>query len=498
MTKLLFSKHPNSRNTIIQRFSGDALIYTIGEVLLLIFSFVQFLAIPKFISVEEFGYFSLYLLYSRYVGVLPLGYIDGILLRWAGKELNTIGSEIRTAFVSLLVQEICIIVPFVVLVFIFLRQELLWIGLVTLIYAFIWNMATFFILASQATRRFRLLTILNTGRGTLLIAAIIALIITGALTYQSVVYSSIGVALVMLLVFVYVFRRYFNHRPVIEPAEQISQAETLKPGILPYIRENIRVGYLVLGGNLVLAFFLTADRLVVSSFFSVKDFAIYNFAVMISMSVYTMVVALSSVLFPYLAAATSEQRHAIHALSKPALIIIWALLLSLFFPLSWLVRLYLPQYESSLPIIQIWLCTVGFGSLTQILQINYFKVYRKQRQYFVLGITNLIITTGMILLSVNIWGTLESAAYASLAGFAIWYVVNEFSLKSILKLSHRNIFKSTAVIIGILLAFHASSILVLGPLLQMLIYLVLITLITWLFLKAEITEILNKVLIIKN
>ena len=41
--------------------------------------------LPKFISVESFGYWQLFLLYAGYVGILHFGYADGVYLRLGGK-----------------------------------------------------------------------------------------------------------------------------------------------------------------------------------------------------------------------------------------------------------------------------------------------------------------------------------------------------------------------------------------------------------------------------
>ena len=46
--------------------------------------------LPKFISVEAFGYWHLFLLYAGYVGILHFGYGDGIYLRIGGQYFDKI------------------------------------------------------------------------------------------------------------------------------------------------------------------------------------------------------------------------------------------------------------------------------------------------------------------------------------------------------------------------------------------------------------------------
>jgi len=68
----------------LRAFGSDVLIYSSGQILLLVFSLVQSLIIPKYLSTADYGYWQLFLLYTTYTGILHFGFIDGMLVRWAG------------------------------------------------------------------------------------------------------------------------------------------------------------------------------------------------------------------------------------------------------------------------------------------------------------------------------------------------------------------------------------------------------------------------------
>ncbi|MCL0084345.1 hypothetical protein M1N82_02245, partial [Dehalococcoidia bacterium] len=140
----------------LARFGSDILVYSAGNGLLLLFGFIQFLIIPRYLSVEDFGYLQLFMLYATYVGILHLGFIDGILVRWAGKDLAQVGSEIRIAFRFLLLEQLIVIIPLGLLLYILLQPPFQWIGLMILIYAFIFNLALLFMFTAQAVRKFKL------------------------------------------------------------------------------------------------------------------------------------------------------------------------------------------------------------------------------------------------------------------------------------------------------------------------------------------------------
>ena len=114
---------------------------------------------------------------------------------------------------------------------------------------------------------------------------------------------------------------------------------------------------------------------------------------------------------------------------KPAITIFWAGALVIYFPLTAFVGYYLPHYTASLPLMAILLCMIGFSSQIQILHVNFFKAYRKQRMYFVLAGISLACAVALYLLAATLFGTLASIAITAVISSLLWYLLNEFSLR---------------------------------------------------------------------
>ena len=59
-----------------------------SQIVVLIISVIRTLIVPKFLTVEDYGYWQTYLLYISYISILCLGFNDGIYLKYAklGKE----------------------------------------------------------------------------------------------------------------------------------------------------------------------------------------------------------------------------------------------------------------------------------------------------------------------------------------------------------------------------------------------------------------------------
>ncbi|MFC1913753.1 lipopolysaccharide biosynthesis protein [Chloroflexota bacterium] len=462
-----------------RRFGGDILANTVGQGILLLLSFVMFLIIPKHLSINDYGYYQTFMLYSSYVGILHLGFIDGVLIRWAGKDLSRVGGEVRPALLFLLLQQIIFITPLILILYLMLELPIMWIAVMILVYALIENLRVFFVFTSQAVRKFRLLALTKAGKGASLLIFMIIFFNLGYADFQHVIFAFLASSFLLLLTLAVYFRKY------------LSGKMQHRPHLMAYGKGNINTGIFVLLGNFILMLFLTVDRLMVNFFFSLENFAIYSFAVTATVVIYTFIRAISQVFFPYLSAITPNSRVRAYHLSKPVIIIVWAAVLTLYFPLVSLLQSYLPKYITSLPIMQVLIGTIGFGSLIQILHVSYFKVYGKQRQYFICGITSVSLSIVFNLWAITVWGSLQSVAMATLISSAIWYIFNEVSLKSVVAESNRNLWKGVTVLGCYLGSFWLASFLSDWFTLQMLLYLGFFSLITWLFLRQEIKDLVK-------
>ncbi len=436
--------------------------------------FIQILILPKYLTVEHYGYWQLFMLYAEYVGIFHLGFIDGILVRWAGKETEQIGNEISMAIKILILELIVIITPLASVLYFLTTPPTQIIALMLLAHAFISGLFMFFIFTAQATRQFKLVTVLGVGRTAAFILFIIALFAFDWLDYRSVSVFYLVSFLFPLFAFAFRFRRY------------LLGSKTPLRFLWAYGKTNINIGIFVLLGNFILVLFLTIDRLMVNAFFDIDQFAIYAFAIVGSTIIYTFVKAISQVLFPNLSAMSNEDKVQTYQVGKPIIILSWALILILYFPISEVVEHYLPDYTESLPIMRILLCTVGFGSLIRILQENYFKVYRMQRRYFFWAVSSLALSAILNILAVEFFGTLRSLAIATLVGFGIWCIINEFNLKPVIKETNWQLWKHFFAIFTYLGTFLIAAFLADWFLTQMLIYMGFFVVVTWSFFRREI------------
>jgi O-antigen/teichoic acid export membrane protein len=404
--------------------------------------------------------------------------VDGTLLRWAGRDLDFIGREMGAALRFLLYEQLIIILPVSLLVYLLLPSPLNWLWSMILLYGFIINITTFFLCAAQAVKMFTILSITNVVRNMIFLVLILTLIALGRFDYSNIIYCFSAVFILTLLFFILYFRRY------------LGGAWPITSGLWAYGRKNIDAGVFILLGNFILVFFFSVDKFVVSINYSLGQFAIYAFASGILLTIYVFVRAIAEVVFPYLSGAGPVLRSDAYHLGGVIIILAWGAVLAVYFPFSWFVKQYLGIYSGSLPLIQILFCSIVFGSLIQILHVNYFRTYNKQRHYFLFGLVALIGTTILIFLSMKIWGDLRGIAIGMVCGCFLWYLLNERSLKTVIAEQKMKTGKFILAIFSYIAAYWLVTIFFDSVYIQTGLYLCLFALISWLFFRYQVKELL--------
>jgi len=81
----------------LSALARDVAVMSGGTAAAAVFNTLLVFLIPRLVSVEDFGYWRLFLLYAGYVGFLHFGFADGALLCWAGRPLETFRHEVGCA-----------------------------------------------------------------------------------------------------------------------------------------------------------------------------------------------------------------------------------------------------------------------------------------------------------------------------------------------------------------------------------------------------------------
>lgn len=401
-------------------FARHLLVFSFANLLSLVCNGVLTFLLPRWLSIESYGYYRLFVLYAGFTGVLHCGLLDGALIRWAARSRRRMRAETRHSLVFLLLQQASLLAPAMVALAVWFRhQPWFFLVMATLGYALVWNVAVLGQFALQADKSFGLLSAMTVIPPALLLGTVAGLKHWHALTLRALLGASCGVWLVAgIVLWVVLLAKY--------PKKNRSAEHIWQMGWY-----NIRAGWGVLLASVVTVLALSLDRVAVSLSFGIRDFAIYSLAATALAVVNTIILSVSRVVFPYLSDGLSlEQRLRAYAWGESCLLTLWAISLAGYFPLRALIRWCLPAYTLSLPILRLLMLATGLTAVIYILHANYFRSSLRQGR-LLLGASAGLLAAALFLALARRSGSLANMAWAMVAAVALWWMVDELLLREL-------------------------------------------------------------------
>lgn len=401
----------------------NIIIVTFSNVIVLISSLFVGFGLPFLMNQTNYGIYKIFTLYLGYGGFLHFGFIDGIYLKFSGNEYsNLIKDDFKYYSRHLITLQVVITIIIIVSSFVFLDDYYLIIGvLLSLMYP-LSNLNVYFQYISQATQRFKELTIRNSIKAvltTLSIVSIFLLKINGYIENVSyVTYIILTIIILILLTFWYMH----TYRDILIGKVKKKHNRT-------EIISFYRTGLPLLLSNLLSNLLLSIDRQFVSILFSTIQYAEYAFAYNIISFITTIISSISVVLFPMLKNINKED------LSKKYDKLIFyisslAFICLCFYPiLNMFISTYLPNYQNSIEIFFILLPAVAITSTITIVIHNYYKLLDMNKVYFKIVLIVLLLSISLNIYAYISFGSTTAISIVSVISIFIWYFLAEYYLK---------------------------------------------------------------------
>lgn len=397
-------------------------IFAIANIFVMLISVILTFILPKYLGVEDYGYWRLFGLYVGYAGFLHFGYNDGVFMNWLGKKEETIREEFVPQFIGLVFFQLIIVGICEVAVGMWhLSPQTKFVLQAFFLQALFLNLLSFLQFTCQALKDFTLVSIINVANSVILFVGIVSLLALGLNDFNDIVLLQILITFsIMLLAFIIVTKK-------LEITWGVTWNSNQEIAIL---KQNFKIGFFVLIGNFASVLCFSLDRLMASSHFTIKEFAVYSLAVSFVSVLYFLTSTISTVLLPYLVDAQAQQLANNYARAENVLILIWIFALGVYFPLKEFINWYLPNYTASLSLFRILLCGVVFGAIIQVLQANYFKTLKLYKMYALLGSVVISIYITLVIIILKIHPTLSALSFAAVVMFALWYGLNILVLRN--------------------------------------------------------------------
>ena len=389
-------------------------IVFIANVINMLFSVITSFVLPKYLSIESYGYYKVFQLYVNYLGILHLGYVDGIYLRYGGKEIGNINkNEIKESastlrFAQLLLSTVLLLISIIFRnpIAVFLCLSLLPI-----------NMISFYKNLFQATGEFKEYGVVISILPLLLFASdMVLLFVIGTDDY--IWYILIAFASNMILAVCLEIR-----------SVKIFGKTRLFSFNVKMLKENIKSGITLTIGNFASIMITSIDRWCIQWLMSISDFSFYSFAVSVENLFNVCVSAITTTLYNYLCKEKNVSRI---IRIKKFCSIIGVYLISIAFPVKFIIKHWLIKYDNSIDCLFILICAHSFFFVVKAIYINLYKARSKQKHYLAQMILVLIVATATNLIGYFvITRKIETFAYASLLTAVIWYFICFFEFKDI-------------------------------------------------------------------
>lgn len=390
----------------------------IANIINLVISIGNGFLLPKFLSVESYAALKTFLLYTSYIGALPLGYVDGIYIKYGGKTISEIDAEEFTKEKRILsFLQLGITLPIVLIAFLIGDSNLLFMAISILPM----NMMFFFKFVYQATGEFKEYRRI-TNLSSILVFTLNLFLLFIIRTDFSLWYIGIHVA-ISFVVWVY----YENRNKSARISNKISLKE-----MWICLSENIHLGIIIMLGNFMGVWITSIDRWFVKILYSVAEFAYYSFAVSMLRLINVVITAFSVTLYNFFCKKPGDEEI---ALLRKIVLVIGAVIIAIIFPLEFIIQAYLEKYIYAIPIIKALFMAQFVLIEINAVYLNLYKAFNLQKRYL---IRMIIVTMTAFLLNGMmgyVWNDIIAYAVATLLTAFIWLVLCQSDLPEY-KMSH--------------------------------------------------------------
>ncbi|GBG08143.1 flippase [Paenibacillus agaridevorans] len=405
----------------VTKFISNVSYAVISNVIAVLFSVTLVLILPKFFSIESYGYWQLYLFYIGYVGFLHLGWNDGIYLRYGGNNYADLDKKL---FNSQLIMLVTLQVIFALMIFFIsltqtIEQRKVIIQFVAL-GAVIVNTRYMFMYLLQATNRIKEYAIINLLDKFTSLMLIIILVFCGVKEIEYIIFSDLIGKFLSLIFSLYCCKDIaFN-----KISSFIFSFKEAK--------ENISAGIKLMLANVAGILIVGNVRFGIERNWDVVVFGKVSFILSITNMLMIFINSLGIVMFPILKRVDERKYTEIYLVIKNILMTVLILAMALYFPITELLSLWVPQYSDALSLLALLFPSLIFEAKTSMLINTFLKIKRKEKLMLrinaMVWILSLISTVGTVV----VFNNLNAAVISIVVLLALKSIISEYCLSRLL------------------------------------------------------------------
>jgi O-antigen/teichoic acid export membrane protein len=367
----------------VREVAGNAMVAFLSQSISLLLSALTSLLVPKVLGVSEFGYWQLFIFYTSYCGFFHFGINDGVYLLNGGKRRKQLDfASIKGQFiVETLFQFVCALAIGALAVFGDFGEKRAIVLFLTGIYLILFNLSGYLGYVFQAVNETKIFSF------SIMVDKLIFLIPMSILLIcrvQEFEWYAIAYAFSKTCALIYCI---YRARDILS-----SHAYPLPQSIV-LAMHSISVGIKLMIANIASMLILGVARFAIDAHWGIEIFGKLSFSLSLVNFFIQFVSQASMVLFPALRQSDADELRKVYQRIRDVMELYFPFIYLLYYPIVWIIGLWLPAYKTSLDYFVLLLPLCLFNTKMDICCTTYFKVLRKERLLLRINIVTVIFSS---------------------------------------------------------------------------------------------------------
>lgn len=412
-----------NRSSVIKKISYSVFANLVS----LLVSVCMVLIVPKFLAVEDYGVWQLFLFYFSYLGFFHFGWLDGIYLRYAGNDFNELDPKLFSGqYYLLIIFQALLGVLIILFANLFvtdpIKSNVLYCVAPLLVVV---NFYTACNQLMQFTNRIEEYAKLMLTERIVLLVSISMVIFLGYRHFIDLYFSKVLSLLVVFILCIYLCRRllvlkFYSFNSIINEA-----------------KTNISVGIKLMFANIASMILIGIIRYGISLGWDVSTFGRISLTLNISNFLMVFISAVSVVLFPILKRMDSKKLPSLYCNLRDLLSFVLLAAMIAYFPLKSILSWWLPKYADSLIYMAVLFPVCLFESKVTLLINTYLKSMRQEFLMLKINVAAVLVGIVITIISVKILHSLNLAVFSIVFVYAIRCFIAEYKLQRLLHINLR-------------------------------------------------------------
>lgn len=399
--------------------------YSVSANLLnLLISLVASFVVPKFLGIEQFGYWQLYTFYVSYIGFFHLGMADGIYLRYGGKYYEELDKPLmHSQYWLLSFFELLVFLGFILFaLFTLENRSKIIIIIVTGLNCILVLPRTMLQFILQGTGRIQEYARNFVVERLLYITLVMIFLLSGFRGFEYMLVADVCANTVAMVGVVILCRDIVFSSPV---SFRIGLSEFWK---------NLTTGIKLVFANIAGMLIIGVVRFGIERNWDIITFGKVSFSLSISSFVLTFISAVSVVVFPLIKRTDQSKLPVVFETLGIVLSATLMVFLIAYYPIQKILLLWLPHYAEAIRYFAILFPISLFESRTALLNNTYLKALREEKAMLVLNGMTVCVSLVSTLIIVKVFNNLELMIFSIVGLQILKCLLSEFYLQNRMKM----------------------------------------------------------------